>query len=81
MTREELATLVYRAAVASGITLETENSSSVAADEDDISTWAYYAIHTLRKNGMLTEENVRPGEPATRAEAVQLLYQIVLMEG
>ncbi|MCI9626285.1 MAG: hypothetical protein HFI90_05825 [Clostridia bacterium] len=81
MTREEMATLVYRAAAATGISLDTEGSSAVAADEDNISTWAYYPIYALRRSGMITGENVRPRDRATRAEAVQLLYQMILMEG
>lgn len=81
MTREELATLVYRAATVKGITLGTEESSAAAADEDDISTWAYYPIYALRRSGMITGETVRPRDRATRAEAVQLLYQMILMEG
>lgn len=80
VTREQMAVLCYRAAVKAGKTFAAEGESAVPSDEELISSWAYYPIKLLRQNGIFGGETLRPTEAATRAEAAQLLYEIMLME-
>ena len=72
--------LCYRAAVKAGKTFVDDVESNVASDEEFISSWAFYPITVLRKQGFFADEMIRPTEFASRADAAQLLYEIMLME-
>ena len=80
VTREQMAALCYRAAAAAGKGFADDGESAVPSDEEMISSWAYYPITILRRNGIFGGEELRPLDAATRAEAAQLLYEIMLME-
>lgn len=80
VTREQMAVLCYRAALKAGKSFAAEGEGAVPSDEELISSWAYYPIKLLRQNGVFSGETLRPTDAATRAEAAQLLYEIMLME-
>lgn len=77
ITREQAATILHRAIVAKGITLETD--SEAFADDASISDWAKDAVYALKVSGIIAGRdgnNFCPGESLTRAEAAKLVYMI-----
>lgn len=77
VTREEMATLVYRAAVMSGINLNKTNTSAYS-DADSIASYAAEAVQILSDNGILSGDNgaFNPKSGASRAQAAVVIYNI-----
>ncbi|MBR6825682.1 MAG: extracellular solute-binding protein [Oscillospiraceae bacterium] len=75
LTREQMVTMLYRLG---GYRVHEELSpSGKFVDRDHISSWAMEAVDWAIDNGLLTgvtETMLSPGQPATRAQAVKVLY-------
>ncbi len=81
ITREEMATLIYR--YMSRLELvcltEAENTPDSFADEEKISDWAVDAVDYMRRTGIIMGDesgNFRPGDTATRAEAAAIFVRL-----
>lgn len=76
LTREQLASILYRYAHYSGSNLRASASLSVYGDEGDISSWAYDSVRWAITNRLLTASDnlLRPGDTVTRAELAAALY-------
>ncbi|MBQ6998527.1 MAG: S-layer homology domain-containing protein [Clostridia bacterium] len=77
ITREQAATILYRAVVAKGITLE--KAGETFADDASISDWAKDAVYALKAAGVISGRdgnNFCAGESLTRAEAAKLVYTL-----
>lgn len=80
VTREEMATLIYRAAQKAGITLSRlPQSATVYSDENAISPYALEAVGVLSDNqviGAASEGVFLPQTGASRAQAASAIYNI-----
>ena len=77
ITREQAATILYRAIVSKGIVLEI--SGEVFADDASISDWAKDAVYALKAAGIISGRdgnNFCAGDSITRAEAAKIVYMI-----
>ncbi len=83
ITRQEMATLVKRAADALGKALPTDRAQIGAfGDQAAIAAYAVDGVEALRQAGVLsgdTAGNFCPQNNATRAETVKMLYQVYLL--
>ena len=73
ITREQLAVMLYRYAGSP----ESSGTALDYADADQISDWAYMAMHWAVSNGTLSgkgNDTLAPQGNATRAEVAQMLY-------
>ena len=73
ITREQLAVMLYRYAGSP----ESSGTALDCADADQISDWAYMAMHWAVSNGILSgkgNDTLDPQGNATRAEISQMLY-------
>ncbi len=81
ITRQDMATLAYRAAKASGISFNTENPTHFA-DHEMIKDYAAEAVYAMRSasviNGM-TEETFEPLGNATRAQAAHIIAKLIAL--
>lgn len=78
ITREEMATMLYRYAEYKGVDTETVEDADLDrfGDVASISAWAIDAMNWACGTGLIQgtpESNLEPGSGATRAEAAQLL--------
>ena len=77
--RQDLVTIVYRAAVAAGIDFSTVGSS-LFADDSDFSDYAREAIIKLFNAGIISGKGdgiFAPYDGATRAEAAKIVYNVI----
>lgn len=76
VTREEMATIIYRALAYYGIKPEGEMTFG---DDDVISDYAKESVSTLGANGIITGDagKFRPAQNLTRAEAATMIYRTV----
>lgn len=81
ITREEMATLIYR--YMNRLKLidiaEVESVPEGFDDEEKISEWAVDAVEFMRRTGIIKGDdngNFRPGDPATRAEAAAIFVRL-----
>lgn len=75
ITRQEMATMVFRAAG-----FEEELTSESFTDHNEISDFAKNAIYTLRKKKIIAgmeDGRFAPNENSTRAEAAVMLYKLI----
>jgi len=80
VTREEMATMLYRYIVASNLPIPAIASVTPFADEDKISDWALKAVQAIKDLGIIggREGNVfDPKATATRAEYAKILAEFV----
>lgn len=78
ITRQDLVTMIYRAAVNSGIELEEGQISF--ADENEIADYAREAVGALAKAEIVSGTDFRifePAEPATRAQLAKIVYRLL----
>ncbi len=76
VSREEMATIIYRALAYYGIKSEGKMTFS---DDEVISDYARESVSSLGANGIITGDDgkFRPTESLTRAEAATLIYRTV----
>ena len=81
LTREDAIVLVNRALTASGTVLSAGSSSDLSAFKDSgkISSYAYNAVATLVKAGIIsgTASKINPTSTVTRAEMAVIVYRAV----
>ena len=80
ITREELATMLYRYAKFANVTFPIKQSMMPFADENEIAEYAIEAITELQSNAIISgyEGNIFiPKGNSTRAEAVKMIYNII----
>ena len=76
VTREQLATFLYRYADIAGYDTDVSADLSGYSDEDEISGWAYDAMEWAVGSGLIkgtSDTMVSPGDDATRAELATIL--------
>lgn len=79
ITREEVATMAYRAAVAQNRTIPQVNERASFADEPSISGWALEAVGAMQMAGFLSgkgDNQFAPQDNATRAESAKIIFNI-----
>lgn len=79
ITREDMATIVYRALDIAGVEIDDVNEKQVFVDDAEISDYAREAAETLQKKGVMIGDDANcfmPQNNATRAEAAQLIFKI-----
>lgn len=79
VTREQLATMLYRYAKARGLDVSASAELDVFSDADSVSGWAVSAMRWAVAAGVVGGENglLRPDVPATRAEAVTIVIRFM----
>lgn len=80
ITREDLVTMIYRAAVNNGINLETGQLSF--SDSSEIADYAAEAVGALAKAEIVSGSDFQtfaPKSPATRAETAKIIYRLLDM--
>lgn len=83
LTREQMATMIARAAEAVEVELAPQNPKKVFNDEAEISEWSKQAVALMQIYGIMSGDdrgNFAPQSVATRAEAavaIHNIYQIV----
>ncbi len=80
ITREEMATMVYRASIYFNIDISPVKSSIVFSDRDDISNWASNAVDVLSRAGFINgmgNGNFEPQSNLTRAQASVIIYNLL----
>ena len=83
ITRQDMCVMAYRALINSGVSLE-KSGELLFADKAEISDYAYECIGAFYGNGLIkgvSADMFMPLENATRAQAAQLLYQLLEMRG
>lgn len=79
ITRQDMATIVYRALDIAGVKIDDVNEEQTFTDEGEISDYAREAAEVLRKKGIMIGDDANcfmPQNNATRAEAAQLIFKI-----
>lgn len=77
ITREQAATILYRAVKAKGVELKTTDEKF--ADDASISEWAREGVYALKVSGVISgkgDNSFCPSDNLTRAEAAKLIYTI-----
>lgn len=79
VTREEMASIIYRALQIAGRKTQTDASINRFEDENEISQWAKAAVLKLQAAGIVSGADGRfnPKSDATRAEAAVILYRAI----
>ena len=74
ITRQDLAVMVYRYAVSSGIAMATDGRAKTFSDAAQIAAYASEPIYFLQKAGIISPDQTAfsPLKEATRAEAAQM---------
>ncbi|MGN0179824.1 MAG: S-layer homology domain-containing protein [Monoglobaceae bacterium] len=81
ITRQDMATMIYRAAVNSGMEFVAE-SSNVFSDSAEIEDYAKEAVHALYNTGIVNGVGNGAFAPllnATRAEAAKIIYNTIIL--
>jgi hypothetical protein len=76
ITREEMASVVYRAMKLNGTQLDSINTPKTFADDAYISDWARASIMQLYKYGIIngvSETEIAPKANATRAQVAKMI--------
>jgi hypothetical protein len=85
ITREEMATMLFRVIEASGTALSGKNDAPDFPDADEISDWARETVGALQKHGIINgmgDGLFAPKNKLTRAEAAKALYgALALLNG
>ncbi len=77
ITRQDLCTMVYRLLKTGNPEFEALDINSSFNDAEEISAYAKEAVGFMQKNGIISgddNKNFNPKSPATRAEAVKIVY-------
>lgn len=76
--RQDMAAILYKAAIKSGVSFEKIRENVAFSDRNDISDYAEKAINTLYEAGVINgyDEIFAPKRSAKRAEAAKMLYEI-----
>ena len=80
ITRQDAATIIYRALLASGIAASAEGTEFI--DSGEVSLYAKDAVSALASHGIINgvgDGTFRPLENTTRAQAVVILYRLCNM--
>jgi len=80
ITREELATMLYRYASSQKLAVSAPAEALNAfSDRDTVSTWAVDAMRWACNRGIINgvDGKLQPGAPATRAQAVKMLVSFM----
>ncbi len=83
ITRQEAAVMAYRFSIFSGLSI-SQNSDSKFADNADISDWAKTGVASMENAGLISgvgNGNFAPLRTITRAEAAQIIYNILMQGG
>ncbi len=83
LTREQMATMLYRAADIAGIKLEDKVDAKTFTDSDEIGDYAVEAVKELCEAGILNGMDNGSYSPKTicnRAMAAKVLYQILALQ-
>ena len=77
ITRQEMASLIYRMTQKQGKALSRSAQVSKFNDEADIAEWAYTPVMEMQAAGIISGDNgnFAPNDNATRAMAAQMLYK------
>ena len=83
LTREQLASILYRYARHSGSSLRASANLSDYSDGGDVSPWAYESMRWAVGNRLISDSDnaILPGAPVSRAELAQALYSYDLYLG
>lgn len=79
VTRQEMCTMIYRAAKNNGITLE--NGQMGFEDEGEIADYAKEAVSALAASGIVVGNdlnNFAPSDVATRAQVAKVVYRLMM---
>lgn len=79
ITREEMATIICRAAQIKGIELSTAAGRADFTDDGTISDWAKENVYALQQAGILSgmgDGSFAPERQCTRAEAAKVVYEL-----
>lgn len=79
VTRQEMAAIIHRAAVQSGMSLNGTDNGLPFADAGEISDWAKEAVQVLRAAGIIDgiEGSFLPEATATRAQAAKMVCALL----
>lgn len=80
ITREDMAVIIYRAINKSGLELDIEiENTAELSDLEEVSDYAKEAVEFLVSKGAINGSNgkLHPKNYATRAEAAQMLYNVI----
>lgn len=82
ITRQDMAVIAYRAAIAAGKKLNTNAEEITFADASDISDYAKESVSVLSKNGIINgiSGSFCPMEISTRAQAAVIISQLYDLE-
>ncbi len=78
ITRQDMAVMTYRAAQSKQINLDPVNDQITFEDSNDIASYAFEAVMTLQKAGIIngmTETTFELLSNATRAQSAKILYE------
>ena len=83
ITRQELATLLYRVVNIKGITLKQKVQAQSFDDYGSIGEYARQAVTELQKSDIIRgyENKFNPDLPATRAQAAKMIYELLIIRG
>lgn len=80
ITRQEMAVIILNAANKAGAELDASGSDMPFADDKSIADWAYTSVKILSDAKIINGDengNFNPDDSATRAEAAQLIYNLL----
>ena len=83
ITREDMAVLIYRTILNKKIDLYIRESAKDFYDRDEISDYASDAVKALQESGIVKgigENMFAPHDKVTRAQAIQAVYNVMLMQ-
>lgn len=84
ITRQDMAVMVVRAAKVCGVALPEVEAEIIFADESVIADYAKTSVSELQKANIIngvTDTTFAPLENATRAQAAQILYNVISLVG
>lgn len=84
ISRQDMATMVYRAIEKRGGVLQTFENDTDFSDDVEIASYAKKACAFVKKCGIMTgmgENMFMPNEKATRAQAAKVIYELMKKEG
>jgi len=84
LTREQLATIIYRILVNKHATLSSASATTKFADGNSISSWAKDAVYTLQSTGIISGKGNNQFDPAgyaTKAEVASILQRALALIG
>lgn len=80
ITREEMAVMAYRAAIAAGVDFGENESQADFSDAEDISHFAFDAVSLLNKKGIIngvSKNEFSPKTTTTRAQAAVIITRLL----